>query len=223
LTNKVNTLKRDRQSTAGHIGLVVLGIWFMAGPDGCAQQGLQVPEEPIWQEGIGHGFESGVQTLTVEAGANYGLAILGGHEAHHLGLVSLSYGHMRGDVVGKDHWYRGNFEWRAEIFTGMQFSPEDDWLVGLTPHLRYNLATGTRWVPFLDGGAGVTATGIGPPDLSNIFEFNLQMGLGAHWFLQNDLALTAEARFIHISCAHLSQPNDGLNGVMGLIGLTWLF
>jgi len=33
-----------------------------------------------------------------------------------------------------------------------------DWVVGLTPHLRYNFATGTRWIPFVDGGAGVTAT-----------------------------------------------------------------
>ncbi len=130
---------------------------------------------------------------------------------------------MLGPAVGEGHWYRGNLEWRVEFFAGAQYSPNDEWLFGLTPHLRYNLATGTRLVPFIDGGVGVTATGIGPPDLSNTFEFNLQAGLGAHWFLKDNLALTAEARYLHMSCAGISHPNLGLNGLMGLIGVTWFF
>jgi len=216
-------VKRDSRLIRGCVGLMVLGIWLMAGPDGRAQQPLQVPEKAIWEGDIGNGFRPGVQTLTLEAGADYGVAAFGSRDAHHLALVSVSYGHMLGGVAGEDHWYRGNFEWRAELFGGMQFSPDDTWLVGLTPHLRYNFATRTRWVPFLDVGAGVTATGIGPPDLSNTFEFNLQCGIGVHWFLRNNLALTAEARYIHVSCARMSHPNLGVNGVLGMIGLTWFF
>src|SRR6267142_1796263 len=98
-----------------------------------------------------------------------------------------------------------------------------EWLVGLTPHLRYNFATGTRWIPFLDGGAGVTATGIGPPDLSGIFEFNLQVGAGVQWFLRENVALSLEARHVHWSCAGISKPNLGLNGVTGMLGLTFFF
>ncbi len=84
---------------------------------------------------------------------------------------------------GQGHWYRGNLEGRLELFGGGQYSSETDWLVGLTHHLRYNFAIGTRWIPFFDVGAGVTATGIGPPDLSGTFEFNLQVGPGVHWFV----------------------------------------
>ncbi len=195
----------------------------LAGPAHAAEQTLQPPETALWESGIGNGFQPAVHTLTLEAGANYGYAALGGNQAHHLALGSLSYGHMLGPVVGENHWHRGNWEWRAEVFGGIQFSPDDNWLVGLTPHLRYNFATGTRWIPFVDCGAGVTATGIGPPDLSNTFEFNLQASLGVHWFVRDNLALTVEARLLHLSCAGISQPNDGLNGVTGMVGLTWFF
>ena len=124
---------------------------------------------------------------------------------------------------GCDDWYRGNWDLLLELFTGAEFHPEREWLAGLTPHLRYCYATGTRWVPFVDAGAGVTATGIGPPDLSGTFEFNLQGGGGVHWFLGNDLALTAETHYLHWSCAGLHKPNLGLNGVTGMLGVTLFF
>ena len=125
---------------------------------------------------------------------------------------------MLGRVMGEGHWYRGNWELRGELFTGAQFSPDREWFVGFTPHLRYNFATGTRLIPFIDGGAGVTATSIGPPDLSGTFEFNLQAGGGALYFLSDHLALSVEARYVHWSCAGISDPNLGLNGVTGLLG-----
>ncbi len=118
---------------------------------------------------------------------------------------------------------RGNVEFRAELFTGAQLSPQRDWFVGLTPHLRYDFATGTRLVPFADIGAGVTATGIGPPDLSGTFEFNLQGGGGVQWFFRDNLALSIEAGYVHWSCAGISRPNLGLNGITGLLGMSYFF
>src|ERR1041385_961798 len=132
---------------------------------------LQSERKSIWENGIGEGFRSEAQSISLSAGATYGVATFGSREAHDLALFSLTYGHMLDHVLGEGHWYRGNPEYRLELFTGAQFSPESEWLVGLTPHLRYSFATGTRWIPFLDGGVGVTATGIGSPDLSGTFEF----------------------------------------------------
>ena len=187
---------------------------------------LSVPRSPIWEDGVGNGFLRSVQDFTVETGAAAGMATFGSREAHDLTLLSASYGHMLSGVVGGDHWYRGNFEGRLELFGGMQYHPEvdtDGWLVGLTPHLRYDFATGTRWIPFVDGGAGVTATGIGRPDLSGTFEFNLQPALGVHWFMRDNLALTSEVRYMHLSCAGISHPNLGMNNVVGMVGVTWFF
>lgn len=180
-------------------------------------------QSALWQDGIGSGFRENVQSFGITAGANFGVAAFGSQQAHHLALAGFSYGHMLSGVQNDDHWYRGNWEFRAELFTGAEFSPDTEWLVGLTPHLRYHFATGTRWVPFLDGGAGVTATGIGPPDLSGTFEFNLQGGGGVQWFFKRNVALTLEARYMHWSCAHIHTPNLGLNGITGMIGLTCFF
>jgi hypothetical protein len=184
---------------------------------------LESGSESIWEHGVGEGFRSSAQTFGITLGANNGIAAFGSLQAHDLALISFTYGHMLGPVLGEGHWYRGNPELRVELFTGAQFSPSVEWLVGLTPHLRYNFATGSRWIPFADGGAGVTATGIGPPDLSGTFEFNLQAGGGVHWFLKDNFALTLESHYIHWSCAGIHKPNLGLNGVTGMLGVTFFF
>ncbi len=177
----------------------------------------------IWRENVGDGFRSSVQTFSIETAVALGVQAFGGQQVHDLALLSLSYGHMLGSVVGGDHWYRGNWEARAELFSGGQFSPETDPLVGLTPHLRYNFAAGTRWVPFADLGAGVTASGIEGPDQSGTFEFNLQANIGAHYFVRDNLAFTSEVGYLHFSYAGLHDPNLGVNTIKSAIGLTRFF
>jgi hypothetical protein len=182
----------------------------------------RVPES-IWEHGVGEGFRPDAQSITVSAGANYGIAMFGGKEQHHLALISLTYGHMLGHTWGGDHWYRGNPEFRLELFGGAQFSPTIDSLIGLTPHLRYNFVTGSVWIPFFDLGAGVSATSIGPPDLSGTFEFNLQATTGVQWFLKENVSLNLEVGYLHMSCGGIHDPNLGLNGVKGMLGITYFF
>jgi hypothetical protein len=177
----------------------------------------------IWQNDVGQGFLPTTELLSVEAGAAPGIATFGSQQAHDFALMSLTYGHVLGHVLGEGHWYRGNFEGRLELWGGGQYSPSSELVIGLTPHLRYDFATGTRLVPFLDGGAGVTATSIGPPDLSGTFEFNLQANVGAHWFLRDHLALSGEAGYMHMSCAGIHHPNLGANNVCFMVGVTWFF
>ena len=177
----------------------------------------------IWQNGIGEGFKPGIQSISFETGAGYGVKVLGSKEHHDLALQSISYGYMLDSVKGEARWYRGNWEFRAELFSGAQFSPSDEWLVGLAPHLRYNFMTGARWIPFVDAGAGVSATSIGAPDLSHYFEFNLQAATGVRWFIRDNVALSIEARYLHMSCAGINSPNLGLNNVNGMVGISWFY
>ena len=177
----------------------------------------------VWIGEVGNGFQSSAQSIAVEAGASCGVPSFGGHLRHDLALASVSYGHMLGGLQGEGHWYQGNWELRLELFGGSQFWPQQDWVVGLTPHIRYDFAVGTRLVPFFEIGGGVSGTGIGAPDLSGTFEFNLQGGPGVDWFLEKDLALTVEARYLHLSCAGLTSPNLGLNTVVGFVGVTYFF
>ena len=196
-----------------------------AATNSMAKSGLEpdLAKSSIWQGDVGDGFRASTQNFDVEAGVAPGIAVFGSPQTHDLALLSLSYGHMLGHVLGEGHWYRGNFEGRLEMFGGGEYSPSHEWVIGLTPHLRYSFATGTRWIPFLDAGAGVTATGIGPPDLSGTFEFNLQATAGVRWFLRDDFALTGEVRLMHLSCAGIHSPNLGANNVAVMIGVTWFF
>jgi hypothetical protein len=177
--------------------------------------------EGVWVHDLGEGFRRGAQSLTLSAGAAYGVP--GGDERHDLVLGSLTYGVMLDSTLNQGHWYRGNVELRVQAFGGQQFSPRDEWLVGLTPHLRYNFATGTRWIPYIDGGAGVSATSIRKPDLGGAFQFNLQAAVGVQRFLTHNVALTVEAGYMHISSAHISMPNLGVNCVTGMGGVSFFF
>ena len=85
---------------------------------------FQKPAATIWQDGVGQGFRPTTRTFSVEAGVGVGMATFGSSQAHDLALTSLSYGHMLGPVLGEGHWYRGNFEWRVELFGGGQYRPK---------------------------------------------------------------------------------------------------
>ena len=53
----------------------------------------------IWQGDVGEGFRSDVRTLSLETGVALGVQAFGGRRVHDLALLSLSYGHMLGNVV----------------------------------------------------------------------------------------------------------------------------
>lgn len=201
------------------------GLIYLPQPGDAEQAPGTAPDQasPIWTAGVGDGFRRGADEWGLSAGAGFGMDAFGPREHHHWWLTSLRYGRMLGGVVGENHWCRGNWQVMGELFGGEQFHPDNAYLVGLTPHLRYNFAAGSRWVPFVDAGAGVTFTDIRNGDLSTTFEFNLQAGGGVRCFLKDDLALTLEYKFIHLSNAHLGIPNLGVNNHTLLLGVSRLF
>lgn len=178
----------------------------------------------IWKDGVGNGFREDTFHAGFALGAGFGVRAFGGRISHDLALASVNFGWIFSDVVAEDKWYRGNWEWLNELFAGGQFQPDDgSYFVGWTTGLRYNFATGTRWVPFVDGGVGLSGTDIEDPDLSGTFQFNVQVGLGTHYFFRDDMAVTLQYRWLHFSNAGTKEPNHGTNTQMFLAGLTWFF
>lgn len=151
-------------------------------------------------------------------GAGFGLSAMGSTVAHDLAVATLHIGKR----LASEKPILRHVEVGGELWTGAQYHPDRAYLVGLTPIVRYHFMPGSRWTPFIDGGAGVTATDIGRPDLSTIFEFNLQAGAGFHWTLRQDMAFTFQARYIHLSNAHIDTPNLGVNSLLFSVGLTKL-
>ncbi len=152
-------------------------------------------------------------------GAGFGVSDMGSAESHHLTAATLHVGKL----LESGRPLLRHVELAGELWSGAQFHPDSAYLVGLTPVARYHFLPGSRLDPFIDGGAGVTATDIGRPDLSTTFEFNLQAGVGFHWVLRKNLALTFDGRYIHLSNAGIDQPNHGVNSFLFSSGLTWFF
>jgi len=216
--------------TRGKVTSVMLGILMIIGLSVewaySDEPGLKPSPSPetIWVDGIGSGFRKGLFQTGGTVGAGFGTRnIFGTKLIHDLALASVNLGWVFTDVMATDKWYRGNFELLVELFSGGQFKPNDRYFVGLTPLIRYNLATGSRWVLFVDGGAGVSSTDIDGVDLTGNFQFNIQAGAGAHYFLSNRTALTVQYRWLHFSNAGIQEPNHGTNTQMFHLGVSWFF
>lgn len=93
--------------------------------------------------------------------------------------------------------------------------------------LRYDISTGTRLVPFLEGGAGVlisTPQSTEPKSQfrASQFNFTLQIAPGLRYFLSKRTAISVEYRFHHISDAGLTEDNPGINSDFLLLGVSIL-
>lgn len=177
----------------------------------------------IWEAGVAEGFKHVTQEAGLTLGPGFGLKVLGSSQAHDWVIATAQYGLIFSDILGRDSWYRGNIEVLLEVFGAYQYHPSHAYAVGVAPLLRYNFCVGHRLVPFFDFGAGGTATDIRDGDLSTTYEFNLQTGVGVHYFIRDDLAFTSQFRFLHLSNAGIDSPNLGVNTANILVGLTWFF
>jgi lipid A 3-O-deacylase len=184
---------------------------------------LASPAEGIWTAGVGEGFRRGTHEAGFSLGAGFGMSIIGSNQAHDLALATLHYGWVFTEVVGQDRWYRGNWEVRGEAFGGAQYRSPHNYVAGALPLIWYDFATGTRWVPFMNAGAGVAATDIRGADLSTTFEFTLQGGGGVNYFWRDNAAVTVQYRFLHLSNAGIKDPNHGVNESMFSVGMSWFF
>lgn len=202
---------------------IVLNLSFAFNSFSSDEVKLSYERSGPWKSEVGQGFRQGAMEGSTSAGAGFGMRILFSETAHDWALGVADVGWVFTDPVADDKWYRGNWELLGEVFGGAQFRPDVAYVIGVTPLVRYNFITGTRFVPFVNAGAGATATDIRNGDLSSTFEFNLQAGVGTHWFVRDHLAITAQYRFIHLSNAGTKFPNLGINTSTFLLGASWFF
>ena len=203
---------------------LLLSLHAQLAADGSATNAALHRFDGIWAADVPTaGFRRNVQ----EAGVAVGLAVAPSNgrdpSTHYLELTKIYYGWMLGDTMGQSHWWRGNWELLEEIFAGEQSYPKSRYEVGETTVLRYNFITGTRWVPFIDGGFGAMGTDIGHPNLGSTFEFNEYAGAGVDYFWRTNSALSLQYRFTHVSDGGIAAPNGGLNQHILYAGLSWFF
>jgi opacity protein-like surface antigen len=123
--------------------------------------------------------------------------------------------------LGGESWYRGNLSLILEGVFLFNQQPRDGCSAGGALSFRYNLLRGSALVPYAEAGAGMTHLDFDLPSQRDGFNFLLQLGAGAHWFIRERTALTVAWRFLHISNADSRLPNFGINMNLFLIGPTF--
>jgi hypothetical protein len=167
-------------------------------------------------------FGYGKQELALSGGYGFGVGIQGSNNGN---LKDIRYGALvprwgigLSDPLGEGSWYEGNFDLLIEGAFLFQYQPTHGFAGGGTLMFRYNFLQCGPVVPFIEAGAGLMGTDLNLKEQSDGFNFSLQPGLGFHVFLLPNMAVTAEARFHHISNAGLRSPNSGINDVLFLLG-----
>ncbi len=129
--------------------------------------------------------------------------------------------------LDRDH-VKGCFEGIIELDCLPITSGAGNIVIGGSLMLRYNFRR--RWhkrlVPFFQfgGGGEYTDAYLFPASpTGNPFNFILQIGRGAHYFLNEHWALSTELVYFHMSNSGISANNLGYNFVNGLFGVSYYF
>ena len=107
----------------------------------------------------------------------------------------------------------------------LAFESETIYSGGFNLLLRYDFATGTGVVPFLEGGAGIllsTPQSTEPRSQfrASQFNFTLQVAPGIRYFIGEGVAVSIEYRLHHISDASTTEHNPGINTNFVLLGFS---
>jgi lipid A 3-O-deacylase len=170
-------------------------------------------------------FGFGRQSLGISGGHGFALPV-GGTDGPELEDIQFVYATPRwgigiSDPLGGRSWYRGNFEFLLEGTFLYMFEPKSGIAGGIAPGLRYNFLTNTRFIPFFFAGVGFIALDADLARQSDGLNFILQSGLGLHYFISQQTALTGEWRFHHISNASIHDKNAGINSSLFMLGVTF--
>jgi hypothetical protein len=125
------------------------------------------------------------------------------------------------DRLGDGAWYRGNLELLAEGAFLYAYEPTGGFAWGGTLALRWNFLASERIVPFVTLGAGLVDLEFDLAHQADGINFTPQGGVGIHYRASRRTAFTAEWRLHHISNADLREDNDGINGGLLLIGVSY--
>jgi len=128
------------------------------------------------------------------------------------------------DPVG-DGWYRGQVSFGGEMVYIQFQEPFLTHGVGFTPKIKYTFSAQDRIRPYAEFAGGPFWTDLAGkiPEQSGQFNFILTAGFGVSYFLTDRAALNAGYRFQHISNAHTSRSNVGLNSSLPYAGFSFYY
>ena len=182
--------------------------------------------EEVWNASSRFGL--GKQQIGISSGyaEGFGFAGSGGGKENadvRMAAVVPYWGIGISDILGEGDWYRGSFLLLAEGQLLVNTNPRSGYGGAFILSGRYQWLSWRRVVPFFQAGAGIGGIDMDLDSQRDGFEFYLQTGIGAHLFVREQLSITLEARYHHISNAQTRRPNSGINSGLFLIGPTFFF
>ncbi len=131
------------------------------------------------------------------------------------------FGYFLSDEVGKG-WVQGRHELFVELPLHLAVEPETGVMTGayLLGSWKFTGLKKDRFYPYIFAGGGILYVDLGLPTMGSRLNFCYQGGAGIQYLIRNDLAITAEYRYHHISNAGTAEPNEPLNSSKILFGIS---
>lgn len=132
-------------------------------------------------------------------------------------------GYRLSDRLGGDAWYAGSFELLLEGILLWETQPHSGFGGGAGLLLRYDLLSVPYVIPYGEIGGGMLDLDFGLDDQADGFNFSLHGGVGARYFFSPRWAASLAVRWQHISNAGTTPPNDGIDMIQPLVGVSYVF
>lgn len=212
---------------AGGLAMLWVAAAAAAQEGGAPRVVLTLPLQPQAAEGAAPfpgELKKGQQEFTFLLGYGDQLDIPRGSKSEDREFLFFTprWGVILTDPVGRSFW-RGGLEFLTEPSAIITADTPRILSGGIAPLLKYNFYTGTRLMPFLEGGAGLMVSTDRFQGQGSAFNFTPQGGAGFHYFLSREWAFTGAYRFWHASNAGIARPNRGVNAHTFFVGLAYFF
>ena len=167
----------------------------------------------------------GTQEVGLSAGYMFSHLLKKSSESEQSGPALMPFWMMTiTDPVGNG-WYRGQVSIGAEAVYIRFVEPVTTHGIGFAPRIKYTFVTLNRIRPYVEFAGGPFWTDLAGkiPEQHSEFNFVLMAGLGVSYFMTDQAALNAGYLFQHISNAHTSTPNVGLNSSLPYVGFSFYY
>ena len=115
-------------------------------------------------------------------------------------------------------------QFQLEPFISTVYSPDSNVEIGNSFMLKMGFVPDTWKVqPYIKVGVGLDYMTQHIHEQGTQFNFIETGGMGAHFFINSDTALTLEGRYRHLSNCGIDDPNHGINTYFILVGTSHRF
>lgn len=119
---------------------------------------------------------------------------------------------------------RSLVQFQIEPFLGLISSPDSDFEMGTSFFFKFGLLPQTSKIqPYIKAGVGFDYMTLHTREQGTQFNFISTGAVGAHIFFKENVALTLEGRYRHLSNASIDDPNSGINTYWGTVGILYKF